>query len=67
MLQDRYSKEDIMKMIANICLGDTFTEKQIADFTEFVRIFYEMGQAMGMSPFICKAALHELVEQACKG
>lgn len=62
-----YTKNDIVKMLANISLEDTFNEKQVTDFTEFIKIFYELGKAMGMSSFVCKAALHDLVEQACKG
>ena len=65
-----YTKEDIIQMLKlmlkSIELEDTFKEQQVIDLTEFIHIFYTLGIDMGMSPFICRAALHELVEQACK-
>lgn len=36
-------------MLKSIELEDTFKEKQVIDFTEFIHIFYTLGIDMGMN------------------
>lgn len=59
-----YSKNDIEQMLSNIDLCDTYNVEQVNDFINFIMEFYYLGQEMGMSPFIARAALKELSELA---
>lgn len=59
-----YSRADIEKMLSNIELVDTYNVEQINDYINIIISFYIMGQEMGMSPFIARAALKELSELA---
>ena len=59
-----YTREDIEVMLRNIDLNDTYNADMASDFITTVVQFYLLGQDMGMSPFIARAALKELVDIA---
>lgn len=59
-----YSKEDIQIMFKNISLDSTYTDEMANDFITSVVEFYFVGLQMGMSPFIARAAMKELLEIA---
>lgn len=61
-----YTKQDIIQILKSIDFECTFDDKQVDDFSELVRSFYQLGLKMGMSSFITKAALHEIVEITVK-
>lgn len=61
-----YTKQDIIKILKSINFECTFDDKQVNDFSELVSSFYQLGLKMGMSSFITKAALHEIVEITIK-
>lgn len=61
-IKESYSKEDIEVMFSHIGVEDTFTEEQFDDLVEVIYNFYLIGLDMGMSTFITRAALHEIVD-----
>lgn len=64
-LDEAFSREDIMWILSNIQLQDTFTEEQATEFAHVIQTFYYIALDMGMSRFIARSAIHGLVDFTC--